>query len=43
MKLRIKAVLFALSAGMIALAAGNCFFKFLGSQLGDWIILRTIN
>jgi|GEM_PF-1703293 hypothetical protein len=43
MKLRIKAALFALSAGLIALESGTCFFRFLGDQLGDWLWLRNIN
>lgn len=43
MKLRIKLGLFALSAGMFALASGGCFFRWLGDVLGDALFFRNID
>jgi hypothetical protein len=42
-KLRIKAALLALSAGLIALNAGTCLFRFMGDLIGDQIWLDRIN
>lgn len=43
MKLRIKAGLLVLSAGLIALGTGSCFFQWLGDALGDILWLRNID
>ncbi len=43
MKFRVKATLFALSAGMIALNTGTCIFRWLGDFVGDTIWLRNID
>lgn len=43
MKFRIKAALFAISTGMIALTQGACFFRWLGDLIGDTIVLRNVN
>ena len=43
MKLRIKAALFALSAGMIALGTASCFFRWLGDAIGDAVAFRNID
>ncbi len=40
MKFRIKAALFMLSAGMIALSSGSCFFRWLGKAVGDNVIFQ---
>lgn len=43
MKLRIKAALFVLSTGMMTLATGACFARYLGDLLGDTIAFRNID
>ncbi len=43
MKFKIKAALFVLSTGMIALATGSCFFRYLGDLVGDTIVFRNID
>ena len=43
MRFRIKAALFVLSTGMIALGTGACFFQFLGDLVGDTLWLRNID
>lgn len=42
MKFRIKAALFALSAGAFALQSASCFARFLGDFIADQIALRSI-
>lgn len=43
MKLRIKAALFALCAGAVALQGTSCFFRWLGDLVGDTIFFRNID
>lgn len=42
MKLGIKKALFVLSTGMITLATGSCFFRWLGDFVGDTIAFRNL-
>ena len=43
MKFRIKLALLVLSTGMIALATGNCFFRWLGDFVGDTLVFRNVD
>jgi hypothetical protein len=40
---RIKLALFVLSTGMIALATGSCFMRWLGDFVGDTIVFRNVD
>ena len=42
MATKVKFALLAVSAGMIALSTGSCFFRLIGDQLADWLIFRQI-
>lgn len=39
---KVKFTLLALSTGWIALSGLSCLFRFIGSQLGDALILRNV-
>lgn len=43
MKLRVKMASFVLSAGLVALGFGGCFFQWLGDLVGDSLLLRSID
>lgn len=43
MKLRVKMALLVLSAGLVALGFGGCFFQWLGDFFGDTLLLRSID
>lgn len=43
MKFRVKAALFALSTGLIALQSFGCFARWLGDLVGDTIAFRNID
>ena len=42
MKTWTKKTLLLLSAGLITLSTGSCFFRSLGGLVGDWAVLRAI-
>ena len=43
MKLRMKATLLVLSAGVMTLSWGSCMARWLGDAIGDQIFLRAID